>query len=403
MEYQLESLRSCLSLASVRKTLGSMPRTLEKTYDMMLARINPEYRDQLFVVLQWLAFCVRPLRLAEVAEVLVLKPDASTLSEQDRLFCERDIVTMGSGLIRISNEDEVRLAHYSVKEYLMSDQQRSMQAPSFHMAEIPSNCYIAHCCVTYLLLLNQFGGLPTDTSLKLPLLDYAAAHWHDHARIALRAGDHGAHTEHFISSAVQLLDESRGSAYLNWLRISDPDDWNRRDLTKGERRVPQSLYYVSLLGLCDIARKLVERGYDVNARGGLFGSALQAAAFRNRREVVRMLVQNGAEINIRGGLHSTALNAAAVNGSEAAFRLLAEQQHQQHGRKSPAGSTLVAAAAFGSGGNREHAIRDGRRCQFPRRGPREPHRRPCRERDHRCVVPGPRAYRADANRAGSRS
>lgn len=347
MECQLESLKSCLSLASVRKTLSSMPKTLEKTYDMILARINPDYQDQVYTIFQWLAFCVRPLRLAEVAEVLVLKPGASALSEQDRLFCERDVATIGSGLIRISNEDEVRLAHYSVKEYLMSAQRNSMPAPSFYMVEIPANCYIAHCCVTYLLLLSQLGGLNPDSFLGLPLLDYAAAHWHDHARIALQAGDHNdheIHTTELINSTMQLLDDNRGPAYLSWLRISNPDDWNRRDLSTGDSNVPRSLYYMSLLGLYDIAKKLIDRGHDVNAHGGQFGSPLQAAAFRNHCDIINLLVQNGAEINLHGGLHSTALNSAAVNGSEAAFRLLLDKQ----GQNEIAGRTLVAAAASGA-------------------------------------------------------
>ncbi|RMJ21138.1 ankyrin repeat protein, partial [Aspergillus sp. HF37] len=347
VECQLESLRSCLTPASVRKTLNSMPKTLEKTYDMILARINPDYQGQVYMILQWLAFCVRPLRLPEVAEVLVLKPGTSTLSEQDRLFCDCDVATIGSGLIRISDVNEVRLAHYSVKEYLMSDQRKSMPSPSFHIAEIPTNCYIAHSCVTYLLLQSQFGSPSPDSFLKLPLLDYAAAHWHDHARIALRAGDHSEHeihTKDFVDCTIQLLDESRGLAYLNWLRMSDPDDWNRRDLSKGECNVPRSLYYMSFLGLYDMAKKLVDRGDDVNARGGQFGSALQAAAFRNHCDIIRLLLQNGAEVKVQGGLHSTALNAAAVNGSKAAFRILLEQQ----GQKEITGSTLVAAAASGA-------------------------------------------------------
>lgn len=347
MECQLEGLRSCLSPASVRKTLKSMPKTLEKTYDLILARINPDYQGQVYMILLWLAFCVRPLRLAEVAEVLVLKPGASAISEQDRLFCDYDIATIACGLIRISNVDEVRLAHYSVKEYLMSDQQKSMPAPSFHIAEIPANCYIAHSCVTYILLQSQFGSLSQNSFLKFPLLDYAGAHWHDHARVALQAGDQSEreiHTKGLLDCTIRLLDENCGLAYLNWLRISDPDDWNRRDLTKGECDVPPRLYYMSLLGLYDVAKKLVDRGNDVNARGGLFGSALQAAAFRNHCDIIRLLVHHGAEIEARGGLHSTALSAAAVNGNKAAFQLLLEQQ----GQKEIAGSTLVAAAASGA-------------------------------------------------------
>jgi hypothetical protein len=296
-----------------------MPKTLAKTYDMILARIDTHYQKQACEVLQWLAFSVRPLRLAEIAETLIIKPGVIALSEEDRLFSELDILTICSSLIRISNGDEVRLAHYSVKEYLMSSQLKSTALSSFYIAEQPANQYLAHACVTYLLLLNRPERLSLESFTKLPLLNYAATHWQDHANIAFRAGYREESTKIFLCDILRLMDQSQGSAYLNWLRVSDPDDWNLRDLSKREQDVPKSLYYASLLGLYIVTEALINRGADVNARGGLFGNALQAAAFQNHHQIVYTLLQNGAEIKLNEGLHYSALNAAAVNGGEASF------------------------------------------------------------------------------------
>ncbi|KAL7916610.1 ankyrin repeat-containing domain protein [Trichoderma velutinum] len=53
---------------------------------------------------------------------------------------------------------------------------------------------------------------------------------------------------------------------------------------------------------------------NVNAQGGIFGSALQAAAFSGQTESVRLLLDRGADINARSGKCGSALNAAIFSG-----------------------------------------------------------------------------------------
>jgi hypothetical protein len=52
----------------------------------------------------------------------------------------------------------------------------------------------------------------------------------------------------------------------------------------------------------------------VNARGGLFGNALQAAAYMGLRDVVELLLRRGAGAKLRGGKYCSALNAAVIRG-----------------------------------------------------------------------------------------
>ena len=54
---------------------------------------------------------------------------------------------------------------------------------------------------------------------------------------------------------------------------------------------------------------------DVNISGEMFGSALQAAAFSGQTDSVRRLLEKGANVNHRGGNHDSALNTAVVEGS----------------------------------------------------------------------------------------
>ncbi|KAL7928567.1 ankyrin repeat-containing domain protein [Trichoderma chlorosporum] len=53
---------------------------------------------------------------------------------------------------------------------------------------------------------------------------------------------------------------------------------------------------------------------NVNAQGGLFGSALQAAAFSGQTQSVRLLLDRQADVNARGGKYGSALNAAVFSG-----------------------------------------------------------------------------------------
>jgi hypothetical protein len=48
------------------------------------------------------------------------------------------------------------------------------------------------------------------------LLDYAAKHWYEHAKMAHEK-------EPPVTLAVQLLDYQESSSFLYWLRIWDPD------------------------------------------------------------------------------------------------------------------------------------------------------------------------------------
>ena len=82
-----------------------------------------------------------------------------------------------------------------------------------------------------------------------------------------------------------------------------------------------SLLADEMFNRIEVLSLLVIRG-DVNARGGEYGTALQAAALGARIELVQLLLDKGADVNAQGGKHGTALQAAAYEDSIEVVQLL---------------------------------------------------------------------------------
>jgi ankyrin repeat protein len=84
------------------------------------------------------------------------------------------------------------------------------------------------------------------------------------------------------------------------------------------------LYYACEAGHIAISQLLVEYRANVNARGGYYESALQAASAGGHLVVVKMLLKSGADVNARGGHYESALQAASAGGHLVVIELLLE-------------------------------------------------------------------------------
>ncbi|KAJ6450209.1 ankyrin repeat-containing domain protein [Mycena vitilis] len=98
----------------------------------------------------------------------------------------------------------------------------------------------------------------------------------------------------------------------------------------------------------DIVHFLLEHGADVNTTGGHFGSALQAAAVRGHEDIVRFLLDCGADVNTAGGEYGTALQGAAANGNADVLRLLLHCGADMNTVGGSYGTALQGAAANGN-------------------------------------------------------
>lgn len=325
---QLDALGDSLNLPMLRKSLKNLPKTLDDTYARILCAIKEEHIKYVLSMLQWLVSSARPLRLEELAEVIAIDIYSNPRFDVERRFLEkRDALKICSSLVTTvdvvndlfsggETHTEIKLAHFSVKEYLLSDRIRMGPAERYSITHVGSNEYIGEACISYLLHFEDPSLFVLHDVSDFPLARYAARYWTQHVRHA----DADARTVHQLTIDL-FASETRAYGNLNWLY--DPD-YQRREASarKNYRFSPPPLYYASQAGLVKATKLLIEAGADVNAGGGRCGSALQAAAASGTEDVVELLIAHGADVNFQGGLFGNALQAAAANGFQSLVEVL---------------------------------------------------------------------------------
>jgi hypothetical protein len=240
VECQLDVLRKCIRLDGLTKKLNSLPKTLEATYDQILQNIDDEYHNDVFKVLQWLAFSACPMTLAEVAEALAVDftnnqpqfdPDQWMPDPQDILVMCSSMVTTSSYTFTSKNEDEgdanareeegqlisgtgkLRLAHFSVKEYLIGKQIQNGPGSQYSFNENVANNLISQTCLAYLLQFDTIGSLKSTTLSCFPLARYAAEFWIHHAQMQSQ----NSVMPNTVQCLIMSLLQPQSAQFINWV------------------------------------------------------------------------------------------------------------------------------------------------------------------------------------------
>ncbi|KAK3175347.1 hypothetical protein OEA41_002594 [Lepraria neglecta] len=308
------------------------------------------------------SYSAQPLQLNEIAEVIALDVEAIPRVNIERRFQEpEDILKICSALITFSGEEvkdtvTIQLAHFSVKEYLVSDRIRHGKAKAYSCQETEANFLLANDCIAYLLQFDELDSVTYSTYSEFPLSSYAALYWFQHVRIV----------EKNSSAATNLLTIefllTRCNALLNRIRLHDPDgDWApmfREDMESVKNVLPP-LYYASLLGLPQSVRMLLDKGEDINARAGYYGNALQAASSRNHGEIVQILLDNGVDVNTESGFYGNALQAASCGGHDRLVQMLLDNGADVNANGGYFRNALLAASRWGHDRVVETLLRKG--------------------------------------------
>jgi ankyrin repeat protein len=364
----VNSLLDKTTAKKVKATLANLLKgsaSLDNAYNDALQRIRSQldgHYDLAKNVLSWIVYARRPLTTAELCCALAVEPGNAEL-DPDNLPDFKEMLSVCAGLVVVDREsDVIRLVHYTTQEYF--ERIRDTWNPDAPL-------HIASTCLTYLSFdLFKTGSCSNDEDYEQRLweskfLDYAAKHWGEHAvtfekklcaMICSFLSDDG-----LVSSAIQVFlapthkyynysqryPKNSTGAHLG-ARFGLSITLETMLLPKGQERKPQlakkdsedqtSLYLAAENGHYLTAELLINMGAEVNAQGGVYGNALQAASYRGHEAIVKLLLEKGAELNAQGRHFGNALQAASSKGHETTVKILLDNgadiyaQYQAHRR-----------------------------------------------------------------------
>ena len=303
--------------------LEELPETLDETYERILRDITKANRGHAHRLLQCLTAAVRPLRVAELAEVLAvdfgtgacgggtskLNPDWRWDDQQQA------VLSTCSSLISIVDENDyqvVQFSHFSVKEYLMSSRLIGSQADvsRFHIILEQAHTVFAKVCLGVLLRLDEQADWH-NVKDSFPLARYAAKHWVDHVKFE--------HVSSHVREAMEDFFDPANPSFAAWSRLHDFDHGDfplfMFSVTSNRRLAATPLYYAALCGFHDLAEHLIIKyPQQVNANGGYLVSPLVAALGGGHFKIAELLYEHGAVVDAQGHNKRTPVYGASGSG-----------------------------------------------------------------------------------------
>ena len=311
---QLETLRQCLP-QSVLRTLNELPESLDDTYERLMTNITRANQAHAYRMLQCLTVAIRPLTVAELAELLAFDFDVAE-GEMPKLKPnwrwedhEQAILSTCSSLVTVvpnNGSPVVQFSHFSVKEFLMSDRLATSRRDisQYHISLDDAHTLLTRASLA-VLLRDPDVNTHSDGA---PLAKYAAGYWVTHAQVKNVASH--------VRDGMECLFDPDKPYFEAWVQLHDIDRYpaylpTPPDPIPGAR----PMYYAALGGFHELVEHLhLKYPQSASARGGICGSALHSASFEGHLQVVRHLLRHGVDVNIRNSENDTPLLLASWQG-----------------------------------------------------------------------------------------
>lgn len=337
MDCQLQTLRRCATPQAVQKALKNLPKSLEEHYTMAISKLDESNRMSVKNLLRWVAFALRPvsghhirkskiiptlthlqLSLDEVTSAIAINVDREhtpSIDEDLELLDPESFIDSCSSLVSTycggdetkgTQDVYIKLAHFTVREFLTSDAILGSSCSDFFMDIRLSHAFLASCSLAYFHHAVQSAA--GNLWIYHPLARYAGHFWYEHKEIS-----QGAWQSFELESILLDLFDEDGPYFRLWTKVANVDrPWLPDELS--DTNDSTALYYSSYCGLTRVVKAVLDKGASPNVSGGLYYRPLQAAACMGHLEILQLLIEATAEVNAKGGALSTALGAAAAQG-----------------------------------------------------------------------------------------
>jgi ankyrin repeat protein len=305
---------------SLHLALSSLPPSLDETYSRILERIEQDEKPHVRRILQWLCFSKRPLRLEEILCIYNIGDNVQPpFNPRNDLFKPEDIFDICLGLLSLVEVEAmgdhewrffdydttlhiVQLAHFSVKEYLLS-----ARALAWSLDEQLSHVSILKASSAYYLHFITLDGIDIlsmkDLVMKYSLAEYAASYTSKHLNDLVPR-------EHpdLLPSLSLLLDPCAFPClFANKIGVlfldPDPDVYHLKEGLRNlasRRNKALNLILAIQLGLCQTTKLLFSRRVHANLNVPIkdkfsYYDPLTEATNAGHIDVVRLLLDAGAD------------------------------------------------------------------------------------------------------------
>ncbi|UKZ92911.1 uncharacterized protein TrAFT101_007843 [Trichoderma asperellum] len=381
---QFDTLHNLSTVAEIREALQSLPDGLSATYDRMLLSISPNFQPRVMNSLKWLAFSLKPIEVDWLSEIFTFHPEYTFPPDgTEKLFRASDVVKYFSSLVVVADR-KVRLAHFSIKEYLTSTKITDGPAAAFGFTEIDAHLHVAHSCLAHHLLhADDIKDEPQFRNKPEVLYSYTSRQWAWHLEMipstlwppevvqkAVSALNARSKTlakmisfgPWFFVDATLFL--ARPLCYTAWLGLPS---LTMMLLSHGpgtnnfftQEDLDMALQHAAYKGVFDMVWGLLDEGANINGEGSMVKAAeharrkiyddreycfaLQAAALGGHLEIVKLLINKGAEINAICKECGSALHAAAKGNHLDVMKFLVGHGADIYARSRMGGSVLASS------------------------------------------------------------
>ncbi|KAF8242307.1 ankyrin [Wilcoxina mikolae CBS 423.85] len=320
VECQFTVVRRCRTINAIKQYLKTMPKDLDETYERILRAIPLEHVQLAYRALLWLAFCTQPMTISQLAEAIIVEFGDGETNEGARLFDPSDVLDVCGSLVTVVSAGDMKeqdsaslsggrtvaLAHFSVKEFLLSGRLEGSNIQQFATEEVTAKIYITQICLTYLTFDKFTTVYPAPRKELDVLYPLAAKEWIRHA------GNSAVECQ-VLPLILRLLTPTSSNQLLTWL-----------DATSNYRRSSLSISIEA--GLLLVVQTLLETGAEPNARERKvdeYEYPLQHAVNVGNAEAVKLLLKYNADPTL--GAH-TALDIALLTRNSDMVALLLDHE-----------------------------------------------------------------------------
>ncbi|KAJ9480589.1 hypothetical protein VN97_g12962, partial [Penicillium thymicola] len=314
------------SLRPAENSVTLIPPSVNAAYEKILSRVPADGMDTVKKILEIIVVARRPLTIGEMAVALGIATysEARTTIQAalDPTHLQRKLRQL-CGLFVFTNNSKIYLIHQTAREFLIQKERLNNLNSAYWSSLNDAEYQMAQICLRYLLMedLEDDEGEPCSNIRNL--LGYSAVHWPDHVRKMALTSDQE------VTDRLHRVYDMNGTRCSLWLPIF----WgaimphsrqpsmnalhlaafngheqevhflfavNKQDVNTADNTGTYPIIWASLNGHDRVVQMLLERGADVNAQGGNYGNALQAACFRGPHKIAQMLLERGADVNAQG-------------------------------------------------------------------------------------------------------